>query len=166
MLNYTSHKHSPIPEDRQNSHEFVRAIDCLQHLRQQLIAAWSSPRFLDNWYVLYFSLGATGAIGRAKHLYWIGIVYQCMLSGKQYTLVNACHNKDFLEVVEIGEKLSKVSNVLGRDGILMNNIAAVNKGRDTLDNICRNVATDCCNVDLYCVVLNKRNLEEGKGEPS
>jgi hypothetical protein len=89
-----------------------------------------------------------------------------MLPGEQYTLANACHNKNFSEAVEIGKKLLKVSNVLGRDGISMNNIAAVNKGRDTLDNIHRNMATDCCNVDLYHIVLNERNHEEGRGEPS
>ena len=50
--------------------------------------------------------------------------------------------------MEVSKKLLKASNVLGRDGISTNNVAAVDKSRETLDDISRNMAADCRKVDL------------------
>jgi hypothetical protein len=50
--------------------------------------------------------------------------------------------------MEISKQLSKVSNVLGRDSILMNDVATAHKRREALDKLSWNVAIDCCDIDL------------------
>jgi hypothetical protein len=50
--------------------------------------------------------------------------------------------------MEIGKGLSKASNILGRDCISTDNITTQNERRETLDNIPRDMAMDCCNIDL------------------
>jgi len=50
--------------------------------------------------------------------------------------------------MEISKEVLKASNVLDRDGVSMNNVAAVCESRETLDHISRNMATDHRNVDL------------------
>jgi hypothetical protein len=95
-----------------------------------------------------FSLGTISTIGRAKHLNRIGIVDQGMLSREQYTFSNTCYDKNILKAMEIGEQLSKARNVLGRDSILTNNVATAHKRREALDKLSRNMAMNCCDVDL------------------
>jgi hypothetical protein len=71
-----------------------------------------------------------------------------MLPGERYSLTNTQFNKKFSKAMEVSKKLLKASNVLGRDGISTNNVAAVDKSRETLDDISRNMAADCRKVDL------------------
>jgi hypothetical protein len=62
----------------------------------------------------------------------------------------------------IGEELLKVSNILARDGISINNVVAVHESEETPDHLSRNMAIDSCNVDLLNIALNKRVFKEGK----
>jgi hypothetical protein len=71
-----------------------------------------------------------------------------MLLGERYTSSNTHCNKNFSKVVEIGKEPSKLSDVLGGDSVLMNNVATAYKGRETLDKFTQNMAMDRCNVDL------------------
>jgi hypothetical protein len=64
--------------------------------------------------------------------------------------------------MEIGEELLKASNILARDGVSTNNVAAVHESGETPDHLSGNVAIDSCNVDLLDIALNKRVFEEGK----
>jgi hypothetical protein len=50
--------------------------------------------------------------------------------------------------MEISKELLKVSNILDRDSISMDNVATAYKRGEALDNLSWNMAMDCCNVDL------------------
>jgi hypothetical protein len=53
-----------------------------------------------------------------------------------------------MKAMEISKELLKASNVFGRDGVSMNDIATGHKGRETLYKLSGNMAINCHYVNL------------------